>query len=532
MSSTAELGGLCRALLPSDLPALSAGENILLESADAPATGVVEQVRGLVLAGADPLGDIFCRLHSAELRRGQGQTYTPQPIVDAMVDWAAHQGMPARVVDPGAGSGRYTIAAGLRFPATELIAVELDPLSALILRTNLHLHGLSSRTQVVVGDYRELELPETAGRTLFIGNPPYVRHHGISGEWKEWLRSTAAHHGLRASALAGLHVHFYLATAQLGRPGDYGAFVTSAEWLDVNYGSVVRELLTNGLGGQTIHLLDPDAAPFPDTATTAAIVGFELGSSPRSLTMKHVKDLHSLGRLSEGTQVDRQRLLSRDRWSTLTTDADPGPEGYVELGELCRVHRGAVTGANKFWVEPSAEFGLPEHVLMPSVTRARELFSAGRDLSTEAMLKRVAELPADLDALDMRDRRLIARFLREGQRLGVHQGYIASMRKPWWRVQLRSPAPILATYMARRPPTFVRNTAEARHINIAHGLYPREPLSDDALGHLAAFLRSSTSLTAGRTYAGGLTKFEPREMERILVPTPEHLAAAVEVLAG
>jgi hypothetical protein len=25
----------------------------------------------------------------------------------------------------------------------------------------------------------------------------------------------------------------------------------------------------------------------------------------------------------------------------------------------------------------------------------------------------------------------------------------------------------------------------------------------------------------GRTYAGGLTKFEPREMERLLVPTPE-----------
>jgi hypothetical protein len=28
----------------------------------------------------------------------------------------------------------------------------------------------------------------------------------------------------------------------------------------------------------------------------------------------------------------------------------------------------------------------------------------------------------------------------------------------------------------------------------------------------------------GRTYAGGLTKFEPREMERLLVPHPELLA--------
>jgi hypothetical protein len=77
--------------------------------------------------------------------------------------------------------------------------------------------------------------------------------------------------------------------------------------------------------------------------------------------------------------------------------------------------------------------------------------------------------------------------------------------------------------MARRPPAFVRNTINARHINIAHGLYPRETLSDTILTRLTIFLSSQTSVADGRTYAGGLTKFEPREMERILVPTPESL---------
>jgi hypothetical protein len=92
-------------------------------------------------------------------------------------------------------------------------------------------------------------------------------------------------------------------------------------------------------------------------------------------------------------------------------------------------------------------------------------------------------------------------------------------------VALRAPAPILCTYMARRPPAFVRNLCGARHINIAHGLYPREEMPDALLDALAAFLRENVAQAAGRTYAGGLTKFEPKEMERIAVPRPEALGA-------
>ena len=109
--------------------------------------------------------------------------------------------------------------------------------------------------------------------------------------------------------------------------------------------------------------------------------------------------------------------------------------------------------------------------------------------------------------------------------MGADQGFIASHRKAWWAVGLRQPAPILATYMARRPPAFVRNLADARHINVAHGLYPRESLNDALLGKLVRYLNTSTSLRDGRTYSGGLTKFEPKEMERLMVPSPELLAS-------
>ena len=113
---------------------------------------------------------------------------------------------------------------------------------------------------------------------------------------------------------------------------------------------------------------------------------------------------------------------------------------------------------------------------------------------------------------------MIDRFLKQAKLNDVHEGYVARNRKAWWAVGLKAPAPILATYMARRPPAFVRNEVEARHINIAHGVYPRQDLTRDELRVLAACLSSSVALSQGRTYAGGLTKFEPKEMERLTIP--------------
>jgi hypothetical protein len=134
---------------------------------------------------------------------------------------------------------------------------------------------------------------------------------------------------------------------------------------------------------------------------------------------------------------------------------------------------------------------------------------------------RVSALPRALDDVGAHD--AVDRFLAWARTLGADRTYIARHRKAWWSVELKAPAPILCTYMARRPPAFVRNLCGARHINIAHGLYPRDPLDDRALDALAAFLRENVAQASGRTYAGGLTKFEPKEMERIAVPRREDL---------
>jgi adenine-specific DNA-methyltransferase len=557
-AAEAALAGVAVRLGAARVAGWSGEEQRLAEAAAYPGEGEVSQVRSQILAGEDPLGEAFCRLRGPAQRRPSGQTFTPGPVVQGMVGWAVRTLDPARVVDPGTGSARFLAAAGRRWPEATLLGVETDPLAAMIGRATLAAAGMAGRAGITLGDYRSLRLAPAGGPTLFLGNPPYVRHHQIPAGWKLWLRSAAASQGLAASGLAGLHVHFFLATALHAVPGDAGVLVTAAEWLDVNYGSLVRSLLLGPLGGQSVHLLDPAVPAFTDAAATTAITCFRPGSRPASLRLRRVARLADLGELAGGSAVAAPVLRAAARWTPLVGEATPAagsagsaagsagsagsagaagpaagaagtarrgrlPAGQVELGELCRVHRGQVTGANKVWVTTGNPAGLPGRFLFPAVTRASELFRAEGTLATAARLRSVIDLPADLGELGPGELALVTRFLAEAEAAGAAASYIACHRKPWWRVRLRAPAPILATYMARRPPEFVRNLAGARHVNIAHGLYPREPLPPAALDGLAAYLRRSVSRGQGRTYAGGLTKFEPGEMERLPVPGPELL---------
>ncbi|MCF7694916.1 N-6 DNA methylase [Mycetohabitans sp. B2] len=506
---------------------LSPGEKALLKKVSKRAIepAYLGTIRDDILAGNDPLGNAFAAIRSAIERRAAGAVYTPLPIVRSMMAWLSAQSTPSRIVDPGAGSGRFILAAGETFPDAQLVAVEMDPLAALMLRANLSARGWTDRATVLVNDYREIKLPLCTGMTAFIGNPPYVRHHDIAEDWKAWYASNFAKFGIKASALAGLHLHFFLQTRLLAKPGDMGAFITSAEWMDVNYGSALRRLLLEELGGIALHVLEPTVEAFPGTATTAAITCFCVGERDEPVRVRDVGELEQLNGLAKGTEIPRERLQAAPRWSIIVRPSEPATAGDIELGELFRVHRGQVTGANDIWIAGEHAKDLPERVKLPAVTKAKDLILAGAQLQSAEALRRVIDLPAKLDDFTQEERCRINAFLSWAKLNGADQSYIAQHRKAWWSVGLKAPAPILCTYMARRPPQFTLNACDARHINVAHGLYPREPLADGLMVRLVTWLNKNINTGSGRTYAGGLTKFEPKEIERLRIPSLETLLA-------
>jgi SAM-dependent methyltransferase len=547
----------------------------------------LDQARAAILSGGDPLGDWLCRLRPASRRRRLGAFYTSPALVDAMLAWLmAHS--PDCLIDPGCGSGRFAVAAARRQPDLPIIAIDVDPLATLLTRAALAVAGARA-TRVIHGDYLTLDALPRRGRAGFVANPPYVRHHDLTPAAKTWAALAGLQAGIPVSALAGLHALFYLATALQARPGDVGCFITSAEWLDTRYGQVIRRLLVERLGlralaglhalfylatalqarpgdvgcfitsaewldtryGQVIRrllverlglralaVIDPRAMPFADAMTTAAIAGFEVGAAPERVALGLIDAPAALDLLAITTVVERDELRRAARWSPLlrrvTAPAalpQDGSASTVPLSAIARVHRGVATGSNEFFVltrARAAALGLLPWC-RPAITRAQEVLEADGVVRDGPERRLLLVVPPDVDraafpALDA--------YLRQGEAT-VARRYLPSHRRPWWYLGPLVAPPIVASYMARQAPAFARNPDGLLLLNIAHGIYPREPLDDARLARLVAQLNAGreTFRGHGRTYQGGLEKFEPREMEALPIRLEEITGATLHAAA-
>lgn len=499
-------------LSPTDHAALCGAERALLTRGVHADPATVAQLTGEIRSGADPLGDLFCAIRTPADRRDRGQFYTPSAIVTAMNDWAlAHQ--PARVVDAGCGSGRYTVALRRAGFTGHLVAVDLDPLAALMTRATLAAAGLSA-ADVRCGSFLELTLEPIDGVTAWIGNPPYLRHHNLPAEVKAWAKRAGSALDVPVSGLAGLHALFFLAVAEQAAAGDVGTFITSSEWMEARYGALVRQLLAGRLGLVRLDVVDPTALTFDDATTTAAVASFRVASAGAP-HLRAVTTPAQLATLTGGRTAERAELAGCERWSALLTDPVKVPAGRVPLSTHMRVSRGLATGSNKFFsLTPvrAAELGL-ERWTRPLVARAEEILNAPGVVTPEGLKKVLLVLP------DRRATPEVEAYVSEAEAAGVHQGYINASRGVWYRLTTPDAPEALATCMARQATKFALNPDGALNLNTVHGLRRQPEFPADLVPVLIAWLNEHRDeLVGGRTYAGGLRKVEPKEMEDYLVP--------------
>lgn len=484
-------------------------------------------------------------------RKSLGAFYSPKSLVEPMVAWAVTRSDQS-VLDPSCGDGVFLKAAARRLrglgagpdrAASLLQAVDLNPDAVWVTRDRLISELGLPFNNVRIGSFFSLPPPGVLfgppeGVDVVIGNPPYIRYQDFSGGARLEALERAAHAGVQLTRLASSWAHFVVHAAAFLRPGGRLALILPAELIHTTYAAPLREHLRRSF--EEVHIVSFRQAVFPEVQEEVVLLLAEgKDRGPGRLRLTEVESdlaLADFTAVLAGAEVFAPGE-EPEKWLPGHT-ANPGAVILYDLqsrgllgplGEVGKANIGFVSGANEYFVltpEEAARWHLPESSLQPALIRARQIPGLQITSAHVALVRSQGErcllwIPGEL--LTPAEQA----YIQRGEDLGYAERYKCRVRSPWFRVPGVVKPDAFLTYMSDVVPRLCLNRARIVSSNTLLNIrWSRIPAALHK-AFVIAFYNSATLLSCervGRSYGGGVLKLEPREADRILVPSLDLVA--------
>jgi predicted RNA methylase len=375
---------------------------------------------------------------------------------------------------------------------------------------------------------------------LVICNPPYVRHHHLSNDDKSRLQNlTKKETGITLSGLAGLYSYFVLLSHKWMDENAIAGWLIPSEFMDVNYGTALKEYLLSKVTLLQIHRFNPTNVQFTDALVSSAIIWFKNTPPTKDQTALFTFG-GTLPRPQMSKQITLKALEKESKWSRFPLSKERESSDVPKLGDFFEIKRGLATGNNNFFILPEPEIqarNLPASFFKPILPGPRYIkgnIIETEDNGTPITNPKLFLLDTSIEEDIIKDSYpSLWVYLQEGIKQEINRGYICSHRSPWYSQERRMAAPIICTYMGRtltpnkHPFRFILNKSKATMTNVYLGMYPRKQLLDflnkepQILAKICKKFNEISLeeiLSEGRVYGGGLHKLEPKELARVPMP--------------
>ena len=473
-----------------------------------------------------------------EARRKSGQFATPFPLAREMISYGLGllDNNAVSFLEPSLGTGTFFSALireifGTGKTIKRAAGIEIAPLyfnSAMSLWNTEGLH-------VYHADFTHAK-PD--GRyNLVITNPPYVRHHYLSQEEKNYLGNRAKEEtGIDISGLAGLYCYFILLSHKWLAPGAICGWLIPSEFMDVNYGTAIKEYVLNHVHLLRIHRYNPDDSKFNDALVSSCVVWFknEILHTDYEVEFSY-GGTHDTPLQSK--RIKKSALQSERKWTRFPEkEVRPIKDGHATIGDFFTIKRGLATGDNHFFIleqEKIKELGL-------DMTFFKPVLPSPRNLKTNCIESNMDGTPKIEPHHYLLDCRLtepeiqknypaLWKYLQSGVEKTSHK-YLCKNRKTWFWQEQRQATRFLCSYMGRgkegsAPIRFILNLSNAIVTNSYLMLYPKAALQEAILKNPDIIFQIWDELKAigseeiedeGRVYGGGLKKIEPKELANVI----------------
>lgn len=471
---------------------------------------------------------------SGEKKNVYGQVSTPPELANEIVSYIHNTCgfLPEsiRYGDPSVGTGSFFYALKAVFKENLIessIGIEIDPFTAFNTEKKWGQRGLN----VVHKNFFDYDLSQK--RDLIISNPPYVRHHKISKKDKFELRDRVKSLlGLKASGLTSLYVYFLLLSHEWLKEGGLGVWLIPSEFMETNYGAVLRSYLTNYVRLLSIHRYSPKDLKFEGVTVTSCLVVYQKIMPVENDIVKVTRG-GSLLSPEEITKISIDDLRQSDKWPLNISSIYNKVGDSLLIGDLFDVKRGIATGANSLFILKLADYNrydIPERCIKPILPNPRflkenviENDDRGWPIIKNIYILIDCDIPEDQLNKECPE---LYNYFEKNNADNLKERYLIKSRSLWYKQEKRIPPRFLCTYFGRKKSgkrsfRFIFNKSDAVATNAYLLMYPKEPLVkllekdnsyyEKIYGCLQE-INEGSLIDNGRIYGGGLYKLEPKEL--------------------
>jgi len=466
------------------------------------------------------LADFYTRQVGMSHRKQFGQFFTPKEIAQFMVRWIL-ESSPEKILDPAFGLGAFAQEISRKNAAVRVDGVEIDSEISNFVSQNVCL----TNTNLETGNYLR---KWNKNIPAILCNPPYFKFQHL--EDRDFIfNSFREYTGIKVSGYTNSASLFLLKSIYELAPNGRLAYIMPLEFLNTGYGKEVKEYM---LQQGTIHALikiECEKEIFPEVTTTVCIVFFEKCARETDVGFYKIQTVKQDSEIKPVLvkKLPRAELKPENKWGNyFQENINVFAENLVPLKEYGFFSRGIATGANEFFVMNQTtrkQLGLLESECLPCITKSAQVEQGTFDCGK---FEKLVESNSSVFLLNIDQKspsRSALRYIEDGKNQGFHLRYLTKTRKPWYKIEHRTPAPIWMGVFSRGDYKVLRNYSNVLNLTCFHGFQPNLfglPFVD----HLFLYFMSSAGRKIiklnKRVYGEQLDKFEPGDLNEVLVPNP------------